>query len=173
MTQNRQYEFILNCKKRPDGFEQLWYVINNSHDAGEIKQLCSLLLENMKEFLGLKETNETPLDTDGLARWYEEMTEDFNRIRGFAQKGEFKNVRGWSTKLQWELNNAHDDYGLRRFSLLSTYDENKIDDFLDAIDDCEKCIVDIIASGGTSLRHYANVSDYINSHALTNTLNGR
>jgi hypothetical protein len=147
--------------------------VNNSHDTGEIKQFCAQLLENMKDFLGQNESYDAPLDTDGLARWYEEMTEDFNRIRGFAEKREFMNVRGWATKLQWELNNAHNDFGLCKFSLLSTYDENKIDDFLHAVDDCEKCIVDIIASGGTSLRHYANVSDYIKSHAPTNTLNER
>ena len=168
-----QYEFILSCEKRPDGFEQLWYAVNNSHDAGEIKQLCSLLLRKMKIFLGQNGSQNTPLETDGLARWYEEMTEDFNRIRGFAKKRECMNVRGWATKLQWELNNAHNDFGLRKFSLLSNYKENNMDDFLHAVDDCEKCIADIIASGGTSLRRYANVADYIKSHTLTNTLNER
>ena len=159
-----QYEFILSCKKRPYGFEQLWYAVNNSHDPGEIKQLCSQLLANMKVFLGQNETNDTFPDTDGLARWYEEMTEDFNRIRGFAERGEFMNVRGWATKLQWELNNAHNDFGLRKFSLLSSFDKNKMDDFLHAVDDCEKCIEETISGGGTSLRRYADVPDYIKNH---------
>ncbi len=159
-----QYEFIMRCEKRPDGFEQLWHAVNTSHDAGEIKQLCSQLLEKMGIFLGQNESKETQLDTNGLARWYEEMTEDFNRIRGFAEKGELMNVRGWATKLQWGLNNAHNDFGLCKFSLLSYFDENNLDDFLLAVDDCEKSIVDCITSGGTSLRRYVDVSDYIQNH---------
>ncbi|NLC75972.1 MAG: hypothetical protein GX685_12275 [Clostridiales bacterium] len=48
-----------------------------------------------------------------------------------------------------------------------------MDDFLCAVDDCEKCIVDMIESGGTTLRRYATVADYIKNHELANTLNER
>ncbi|WP_334137113.1 hypothetical protein [Muricomes intestini] len=82
-------------------------------------------------------------------------------------------VRGWATKLQWELNNAHNDFGLCKFSLLSYFKDDNMDDFLCAVDDCEKCIVDMIESGGTTLRRYATVADYIKNHELANTLNER
>lgn len=71
------------------------------------------------------------------------------------------NVRGGATKLQWELNNAHNDLGMHKFSLLSSFDKNKMDDFLHAVDDCENCIEETITKGGASLRRYADVADYI------------
>lgn len=159
-----QYEFLVGLKNKPQNFENLYLKINQSKDISEIRNLCVEIIGTMKCFLGIHDEKAPMIDADGLAGWYEEMIGDWTRIRGFANRNELRNVRGWATKLQYELDCAYKSYGIKRYELLSKFDENDLTEFLKYADKIENEIRSILTSNHAKLNEFSSVDAFIDGY---------
>ena len=163
-----QYEFLQSCRNKPEGFEELYVKINSSKNAAEIKDLCSHILAIMRTYLGLDENQKQDIDAEGLAKWYEEIIDDWNRIRGFAQRGQLRNVRGWATKLQYSIERASVEHGIEAYPILEKFDENNISEFFTYADWVEEDIRRIIQESNVKFNEFASVDDFINAYQCGN-----
>ena len=156
-----QYEFLQSCSIKPEGFEELYMKINASKNASEIKDLCAKIVSLMRMYLGLEEKHERQIDAAGLATWYEEMIDDWNRIRGYAQRGQIRNVRGWANKLQYSLQIASRNYGTIAYPLLEKFDNNNITEFFEYADWVECDIRRIIKENNAHFNEFQTVDEFI------------
>lgn len=158
-----QYEFLKSCKNKPEDFSKLYLKINKSKKVYEIRNLCADIICLMKDYLGVNEKSESVVNADGLAEWYEEMINDWRRVRGFAQRNEKLNVRGWATKLQNQLEYASERYGIKLYELLDKFDEDDMIEFSKYADKYEMDIRKILTESGAKLNEFDSVDKFINA----------
>ena len=159
-----QYEFLESCKNKPEGFTELYLKINRSRNAGEIKHLCSQIIEIMKIYLNLHEKKPELNDVNGLAGWYEEIIFDWSRIRGFGSRNEPRNVRGWATKLQYAIWNAGKKHGIENYPLLEKFDETNMTEYFKYADWVEADIRKTIFENKVQLNEFATVDEFIEAY---------
>ena len=158
-----QYEFLQSCVKKPEGFEALYLKINRSNNAAEMKDLCARIIALMRQYLGLEEERARRIDAAGLALWYEEIIDDWNRIRGFAQRGQLRNVRGWATKLQYAIHNASQQHGIEEYPLLEKFDETNMAAYFEYADWVEADIRRILRENNVKLNEFASADEFISA----------
>ena len=159
-----QYKFLQSCEKKPEGFEELYLMINRSRNAAEIKEFCVHILDLMKRYLGLEEEQERKINADGLAIWYEEMIDDWNRIRGFAEYGQPRNVRGWANKLQYSIQIASKRYGVEEYPILEKFDEDDMNEFFKYADWVESDIRRILHENHARFNEFSSVDEFISAY---------
>jgi hypothetical protein len=156
-----QFEFLKDCPKRPEGLVELYQKVNKSKNAAEIRELCVCILGLMGNYLEVEERQEHKVNADGLAMWFEEMIEDWIRVRGFAERNQPLNVRGWANKLQYQINDASEQYGIEAYAILEKFDENDMNQFIKYIDWVETDIRRIIHENNGRLNDFSTINDFL------------
>lgn len=159
---------LLEMKEIPENLLQLQEDVIKAGTTGEIKQLCHELISSVRRYFAGKKGEPEKRWVDGnyadLADWYQELSYAWREIYHWCDRNEPVNAFMRGCFLQAELDIVAEEFGLKEFDLLGTFNSDNLAAYRKQAESLEKEIISIIEKNGVSIESYDTVRDFLNAN---------
>ena len=170
---------IYSCpemKTVPKGFFTNAQKLLESDDVEVLQKTVFDLLKSTRSFIlehkpkvspagdsadGSSKKEESKVDYQGLADWYQELSLTWRRLRYFCQNKMVEKAYTDACYLQEEFLYIAQEYKVEEFNLLDSYDKNNLSLLADMANKLEITIQGILAEHGVKINSYSSVEDFL------------
>ena len=133
-----------------------------------LKSTRSFILEHKPEVSpagdstdGSSKKDESKVDYQGLADWYQELSLTWRRLRYFCQNKMIEKAYTDACYLQEEFLYIAQEYKVQEFNLLDSFDKNNLSLLAERANKLEITIQGILTEHGVKINSYTSVEDFL------------
>lgn len=170
---------IYSCpemKNVPENFFTNAKKLLESDDVEVLQKTVFALLKSTRSFIlehkpeaspagdsadGSSKKDESKVDYQGLADWYQELSLTWRRLRYFCQNNMVEKAYTDACYLQEEFLYIAQEYKVHEFNLLDSFDKNNLSLLSDRANKLEITIQKILAYHGVKINSYSSVEDFL------------
>ena len=170
---------IYSCpemKNVPEDFFTNAQKLLESDDVEVLQKTVFALLKSTRSFIlehkpkvspagdsadGSSKKEESKVDYQGLADWYQELSLTWRRLRYFCQNNMVEKAYTDACYLQEEFLYIAQEFKVQEFNLLDSFDKNNLSLLADRANKLEITIQKILADHGVKINSYSSVEDFL------------